>query len=360
MLNNKFFDTITDVIIVFDQDATIIDVSPSVKDIFLYSKEELINQSIDFLLPERYRKNHHEMFKSYVQNPYPRRMGTGRKLFGLDKNGDEFSIDIALSYYEQDQNNYYIAVLRDISDIIQYQNKLESINNKLLARNKELDQFAHIVSHDLKTPTKSIMGLINIIEHEYKQELNQEVLKCLTLIKQTSARMSELIDGILSYSRADQGNTELSRFYLMDLMEELIDSLDIPKAFKVEIDCHNIELNTSKVQFLQVLSNLIGNAIKYHNKKSGQVTISCKSTHDEIEITVKDDGPGIPEKYHHTIFEMFGTANQGNRSDSTGIGLAVVNKLVEQNGGSIEIDSATGKGSKFIFTWRLNGPGNIN
>ena len=352
MLTNKIFDTISDVIIVFDEESMIIDVSHSVKDVFQYSREELINQPIDIVLPERFRKSHREMFNDYIKNPLPRRMGTRSKLFALDKNGDEFYVDIALSHYKQEEKNLYVAVIRNISDIIHTQNRLESLNNELSTRNKELDQFTNIVSHDLKAPTHSIIGLINIIQNEHKEKLNDDALQCFSLIQQTSKRMGELIDGILNYSRAGQVDTELLKFNLKHLIQEVLENLDIPREFKTEIDCANIEIHTNKVQLLQVLSNLIGNAVKYHNKKAGAITIICRKVNDEVEISVKDDGPGIPENYHSTIFEMFGIANEKRRSDSTGIGLAIVKKLVDQNGGAIRVNSIVNKGSEFIFTWK--------
>jgi PAS domain S-box-containing protein len=356
MINPKVLDAISDVIIVFDKNSIIIDVSNSFIDVFLYSREEAIGQPIDILLPERFRKNHPEMFKSYTKNPSARRMGTGRKLFALNKNGDEFSIDIALSYYEEDGKNFYIAIVRDISDIIEYQTKLESLNKELLTRNKELDQFAFTVSHDLKAPTNTIIGLIDIIQREHEDELNNDVKQCLTHLQQTSNRMSELISGILSYSRASAGQVyvEPLRFDLKTLIQEIINNLNIAKKFKTEVNCTNIELYTNKTPLSQVLSNLIGNSIKYHDKKTGKISITCKNTTDEVTISVKDDGPGIPEKYYETIFEMFGTANVISRTDSTGIGLAIVKKLIEQNGGSINVNSTIGKGTEFVFTWKSN------
>jgi len=204
MLTNKIFDTISDVIMVFDDESLIIDVSNSVTDVFQYSREELINQPIDIVLPERFRESHREMFNNYIKNPLPRRMRTRGKLFAQDKNGNEFYVDIALSHYKQNEINLYVAVIRNISDIIHSQNRLETLNNELITRNKELDQFAHIVSHDLKAPTHSIIGLINIIQNEHKEELSDDAFQCFSLIQKSSKRMGELINGILSYSSAGQ------------------------------------------------------------------------------------------------------------------------------------------------------------
>ena len=356
MLDRNFFDSISDVVIIVDENSLIIDVSLSVVDVFLYSKEELIGQPIEILLPERYRAGHKAMFDRYVKNPSPRRMGSERKLFGLDKNAHEFSVDIALSLFKKNGRDFFAAIIRDVSDFIGYQNKLESLNNELRAKNKALDEFAYMVAHDLKSPANAIIGLVDLIRHDHKEELNPDVMQCFMYIEQSSKRMTKLIDGVLNYTRAGEVDTRISGFKLKGLIQEVINNLDVPVGFKTKIKCADIELHTNKVQLSQILSNLIGNAIKYHDKKTGNITITCKKTNKELEISVKDDGPGIQEKYHSTIFELFGTANLHNRADSTGIGLSIVKKLIEQNGGAIRVNSAKGKSTEFIFTWITREP----
>ncbi len=352
MQTSKILDALSDVIVICDQDARIVEASPSIEDIFLYKREEVIGQDLKILIPKRFHQGHEKMFKGYTQNPVSRRMGTGRKLYAIDKKGDEFSIDISLSSFVENGQRLFIANVRDISDIIRIQKQLEVLNQELMVRNKELDQFAHIISHDLKSPISSISGLTHLLLNEHSENMDQEGKDLVKLIEKSAFRMNDLIMSILRYSRAGHSQMEKSRFMLNDLISEVVESLHLGNGFEVINRCENIELQSNKTQLFQVLSNLIGNAKKYHDKEKGSVVLNSKSTIDEIEISVKDDGPGIDKQYHQSIFEIFNKGEATSRKDSTGIGLAIVKKLVKQNKGNITLNSAPGKGSEFIFTWK--------
>ncbi|MEQ8520496.1 MAG: PAS domain-containing sensor histidine kinase [Cytophagales bacterium] len=352
MESSRLLDVLSDVIVICDENAKIVEVSASVEDLFLYKKEEVIGKDLNILIPQRFHKSHKKLFKGYTQNPVSRRMGTGRKLYAVDKKGNEFSIDISLSSTRENGQKRFIAIIRDISDLIQIQNKLEVLNTELQARNQELDQFAHIISHDLKSPINSILGLIELLQKNQFKPVDIEGRNLINLIEKTTRRMNELINAILSYSRAGHSEIKLSKYHLNDLIAEVIESLHVKKNFEIVNQCENLELHSNRTQMFQVLSNLIGNAIKYHDKNKGRVVLSSKSTIDEIEISVKDDGPGIDEKYHKTIFDIFSKAHSTSRKDSSGIGLAIVKKLVKQNMGNIKLNSSPGEGSEFIFTWK--------
>ncbi|MEQ8360064.1 MAG: PAS domain-containing sensor histidine kinase [Cytophagales bacterium] len=352
MESSRLLDVLSDVIIICDENAKIVEVSASIEDLFLYEKEEVIGKDLNILIPQRFHKSHKKLFKGYTQNPVSRRMGTGRKLYAIDKRGDEFSIDISLSSTIEKGQKRFIAIIRDISDLIQIQNKQEVLNTELQARNKELDQFAHIISHDLKSPINSIIGLIGLLKKDHFKTMKKEGSDLLNLIEKSSWRMNDLIEAILSYSRAGHSEIKLSKYHLNDLIAEVIENLQVKKNIEIINQCENLELHSNRTQMFQVLSNLIGNAIKYHDKNKGRVVLSSKSTIDEIEISVKDDGPGINQKYHKTIFDIFSKAHSTSRKDSSGIGLAIVKKLVKQNMGNIKLNSATGEGSEFIFTWK--------
>ncbi|QNL20427.1 PAS domain-containing sensor histidine kinase [Hyphobacterium sp. CCMP332] len=352
MESSRIFDALSDVVVICDKYSKIIEVSPSIEDIFLYKREEVIGEDLNILIPQRFHKGHQKMFKSYTQNPVSRRMGTGRKLFAIDKNGDEFSIDISLSSAVENGQMMFIAIIRDISDIIQIQRKLEEANLELVSRNKELDQFAHIVSHDLKSPINNITALINLIKSDHLENIGKEGRELFKLVEKSSLRMNGLIEAVLSYSRAGHSQIEKSKYNLQDLIAEVVENLQIKESFEIINRVENLDLHSNRTQMFQVLSNLIGNAIKYHDKKKGRVVLSSKTTIDEIEISVKDDGPGIEEKYHNTLFNIFSKAHSSSRKDSSGIGLAIVKKLVKQNNGTIKVISAPGRGSEFIFTWK--------
>ncbi len=226
--------------------------------------------------------------------------------------------------------------------------ELKHLNQSLEIKNKELDQFAHIVSHDLKAPLKGISTLIHIIGQQYADGFDDELNGMFQLIQKRADRMDELISGILSYSRIGKESKDISTFKLEELLEEVLDSLAIPESFRVVLPESLPTLSTQKVQLSQVLSNLIGNAVKYHHENKGQIELQLKERADGFfHFSIKDDGPGIPEKYHKKIFGLFQSSSQ----ESTGVGLAIVKKMVENNGGQIGIISELGKGSTFWFTW---------
>jgi two-component system sensor kinase FixL len=354
-MDSNIFKTLGDTLVVVNKEAVIVDVSPSVTDLFLYEPKELIGQPLSILLPQRFRKNHAKLFSAYGQNPISRRMGRGteKQFVGVDKTGEEFFIDIGLSSYRNDTGElFYVALIRDISDLIQVQNRLEDSIDELITKNKELDHFAYIVSHDLKAPVRNMKTLLEMIEEDHASELSEEVLEYFQLMKQRNHRMAELINGILNYSRVGNKPYLDSEVQLNQLIEEVIDSLPIPEGITVTQKGTDVQLSTSRTQLSQVLSNLIGNAAKYHDKPTGKIQIICRETIDELEISVKDDGPGIASRFHSKIFDMFGTAHGTQRSDSTGIGLAIVKKIIHQNGGKIEVRSRLGEGAEFIFTWK--------
>lgn len=230
--------------------------------------------------------------------------------------------------------------------------ELKKLNTSLEEKNKELDQFTYIVSHDLKAPLRGINSLIEIIDEDYNADFPDEVSDLFDKIKTRSTRMNDLITAILNYSRAGKTDTKIVTFNVSDLFTEIVDSLEIPSGFKIQVPPSELIFECSYVQLSQILTNIIGNAIKYHdNKSEGKVKIEMIPEGELIKFRISDNGPGIPEKYHSKIFEPFETANETSRTDSTGIGLAIVKKLVERYGGQMGLESELGKGSKFWFTF---------
>lgn len=351
MLKDVIFENISDIILIVNEDAVIIDISASVLGLFKYTREELIGESFQQLLPHNYRAGHKGMFQAFIQNPVPRSMGNGKILYGLDKHGNELPINIVLSSFSKNNRKYFVAIIRDASQLINYQNKLEALNKQLITKNKELDQFAHIVAHDLKSPVNNLFGLIDMIKTDYGKDLEPELRDYFSYIEQTTTNLSNLIEGILKYSISGNGYVDNSAFKLKDLIREVLDNLSIPRGFTTTVECPEVKIKTNKTQLFQVLTNLIENSVKHHNKETGCIKISCVSSPDLVKIEIEDDGPGIKEVYQNKIFQLFGKGHARNRSDSTGIGLATVRKLVRQNGGTIKLKSAYGKGSKFTFKW---------
>lgn len=237
-----------------------------------------------------------------------------------------------------------LSVSRDITE-----RKLTE--QALQARTQELDSFAYVVSHDLKAPLRAISHLSAWIEEDLGEKLPPNTQEQLELLRQRVSRMDGLIDGLLHYSRVGRAQFPVSTVDVADLLAEIIDSLSPPTAFSVVSISPLPVLATQRLLLYQVLANLISNAIKHHDQAAGCVQVSAIEHDTYFEFTVADDGPGIPETYREKVFEMFQTLDNNRQTDSTGIGLALVKKIIEGQGGMLTLKPGEPRGCQFCFTW---------
>lgn len=220
--------------------------------------------------------------------------------------------------------------------------------SELEKRNAELDKFAYVVSHDLKAPVRGIYNAIMWIEEDLGTELSPEMKKYLSIIPQRTRRMEDLINGLLDYARLRK-KVRTERTDTQQLINEIVDEI-VPPGFKVETQ-HLPVLNTEKLKLQQVFTNLISNSVKYAQSEDGHITISSKELSQHYEFSVKDNGIGIEPAYHDKIFEIFQTLREKDDKESTGIGLAIIKKIIEDLHCTIRVSSELGKGAEFIFTW---------
>jgi signal transduction histidine kinase len=186
------------------------------------------------------------------------------------------------------------------------------------------------------------------IEEDMGPELSPQLRQYLQIIPQRTQRMEDLINGLLDYARI----SEKTRTEIVDteiLVHEIADTI-VPRHFKVEVH-HMPRLNAERIKLEQVFSNLISNAVKYTPGPDPSIIISCREHKGYFEFSVKDNGIGIDPEYHEKIFEIFQTLREKDEKESTGIGLSIVKKIMDELHGTIHVKSAAGKGSEFIFTW---------
>lgn len=221
---------------------------------------------------------------------------------------------------------------------------------ELRKKNVELDQFAYVVSHDLKAPLRGISNIIAWIEEDHADEVTPVVRKNLELIKGRTSRLENMINGLLEYARVGKVKKGFEKVNL-DLMVKDIVKYLVPKSVSVKFTGALPILSTERLHLEQVFSNLISNAVKYNNAAEPEIEIISEELPDQYRFTVRDNGLGIEEQYFDKIFVIFQTLRERDAFESTGVGLAIVKKIVEDNKGSVSVQSKIGMGTSFVFTW---------
>ncbi|GAA4444284.1 hypothetical protein GCM10023188_46070 [Pontibacter saemangeumensis] len=223
--------------------------------------------------------------------------------------------------------------------------------SELDRKNMELDQFAYVVSHDLKAPLRGIEVASRWVEEDMGTQLPPKVQEYLLMMRIRVHRMENLINGILALARIGRTNQIEEEVDVNILLSEITDMLSPPDGFKIDVQEDLPVLHTIRIQLQQVFSNLISNAIKYHDKASGLIKVRYRETDEFHVFSVSDDGPGIDPAYHERIFVIFQTLQERDAVESTGVGLTIVKKIVEWQGGTIWVSSEPGQGATFTFTW---------
>jgi signal transduction histidine kinase len=231
--------------------------------------------------------------------------------------------------------------------------QLEKNFEELTKKNNELDQFAYVVSHDLKAPLRGIANIISWIEEDHEKDITPEIRNSLGLIKGRATRLENSINGLLEYARVGKMKKGSELVDTEKLIAEIVDLL-VPKGYEVIVENNMPVLNTEKLHIYQVFSNLISNAVKYNRNEKGRIIVKAEELSDAYRFSVIDNGPGIQPQYFEKIFVIFQTLQERDAFESTGVGLAIVKKIVEDYKGTISVESEPGKGSTFTFTWPKN------
>lgn len=238
---------------------------------------------------------------------------------------------------------------------VELYNELQKKIKALEESNEDLNRFAWIASHDLKSPLRSIDHLSEWIEEDAGPTLNSDARQHLTTLRQRVRRMERLLDDILSYAQIDR-KLDPGKIDLIpgrELIENAIALLDVPPHFTVEIVAQKLPEKLPRMPLKLVFTNLIGNAIKHNKSEHGHVWIDASENESHYIFSIRDDGPGVPVQYQEKIFEMFQTLQAKAGQDSTGMGLSFVRKILDTHGGAISVES-NGPGSVFRFTWPKN------
>ena len=229
--------------------------------------------------------------------------------------------------------------------------KLKQLNQKLEQANQTLKDFAHTVSHDLKSPLNSARRLAEWISTKYANKMdNEDDRESINLLITRMDRMRNLIDGVLQYSSVGYAEEQRVRVNLNELVQDVIDMIAPPGNIIITVENELPVIECGQSRIMQVFQNLLSNAVKYMDKPQGQVRIGCVEEENLWKFSVVDNGPGIEEKYFEKIFQLFQRLAVQDAVESSGIGLSTVKKIVEMYGGRVWVESKPPEGSTFFFT----------
>lgn len=262
-----------------------------------------------------------------------------------------FPVEISIKQIRLNEKDFVIGVTRDITSRKEAEAVQKELIGGLKKANEELENFAYIVSHDLKAPIRGIGSLTSWLKQDYATVLGEEGNNLLVLMEKRVLRMQQLIEGILQYSRVGRVEGDSVELDLNELLNDVIDTIAPPRnTFQLTVLNPLPTINNNEVRISQIFQNIISNSIKYNDKEICKVEVDYEIKGDFHQFSILDNGPGIKPNYHNKIFKIFQTLQARDKFESTGIGLSIIKKIIEQNNGKIWIESDEGQGCKFLFT----------
>lgn len=258
----------------------------------------------------------------------------------LDSNSNQSIIDLNTSDY----------IKRQTIEIIKINKQREELLYSLEKQNQSLNEYAHVVSHDLKSPLRSIHSLITWIKEENEANFNPTTEEYFTLIQRKVEKMNHLIQGILTYSKIDKVHIVNEEVDLNDLVQNILNMVFVPEHIEIKIANKLPTIKADGFRMQQLFQNLINNAINFNDKPNGLVEIACVEKEGHFVFSIKDNGVGISKKNHEKIFFIFESIAQDDKS--SGIGLSIVKRILDNSNEKIWLDSQENKGTTFFFTLR--------
>lgn len=249
-------------------------------------------------------------------------------------------------------NTVHYILQRKQELVIHQESKLRETMAQLQRSNEELDQFAYIASHDLQAPLHGITNLADFLIEDLLDSIPENSRKDLELLKNRTNRLKKLLQDLLEYARVGHQHPKLERISLHEVIQnDVVDLFEIPDTFVIDVPEDLPVIKAPRTAMELIFRNLIGNAIKHHDRQDGRIEITFSMQGGYYQLGVKDDGPGIDPKYHQQAFKVFQTLKPRDQVEGSGMGLAIVEKTIGHYGGKIILDSSEGHGSHFMFTW---------
>jgi PAS domain S-box-containing protein len=352
-----------DAMVIVNESGTIQLVNAQTEKLFGYSRDEIIGKQMELLMPVRYESVHKKHRSGYFHNAQMRQIGERVDLLGKDKFGNEFPVEISLSPLDTSEGLLVSAAIRDISEKKNLEKIIREVNTtlekkvhqrtaELEIKNKELEQFAYVASHDLQEPLRTASSFVALLKKQYHGKLDATADTYLNFIVESSERMSNLIRELLDYSRIGRSQ-EISDvdcgFIVGQVIVDLKKRIDDTEATILVENLPILRAYSTELKLL--FQNLVVNAIKFHQPGiPPEIHISAKRIPAAWEFSVRDNGIGIEGKHKDRIFVIFQRLHNRTEYEGAGIGLSHCKKIAELHGGHIWVESTFGKGSIFHFT----------
>jgi len=327
-------------------------VNRRMEELFGYSRDEMIGQRLEMLLPERFRGSHIAHRGEFFRELRVRPMGVGLDLAGRRKDGAEFPVEIGLSYIETGRGVLAMGLVSDITERKRAADELAHAVEELRRSNAELEQFAYVASHDLQEPLRMITGYLNILQRRYSDRLDADGEEFIRYAVDGATRMKTMIREILGLSRV--GTQAVNRLHVpgAEIVRCAMDNLT------AAIGDSSAEIIVGPLPTLFVdpgllvlaFQNLIGNAIKFRGSRTPLIRIGAAVQGRECILSVQDNGIGMNPEHLERIFRIFERLHTAEEYPGTGVGLAIAKKIVERHGGKIRVESKPGEGSTFYIS----------
>jgi len=368
-------DATSNALMIIDRAGIVQQINPAFENIFGYKHKEILNQSMDILLPDELHTIHKKWVQGFFANPQVTKMAKGRDLRAIHKDGHKFDVEVVLVPISLQGQQYAMAQIQDITarKALEHENKkqlqqLAQTADQLSETNRYLERFAYICSHDLQEPVRTVQSFAELLERRLRQdgnELDEKVEKYIKHIMQGTTQARELIVDVLRFCRIDTQSESYEEIGLNKLFQEVEGLLsENLEACQGELLWPSQETLPSITgvpgQLRQLFMNLISNGFKFNRAEKPKVQLSlseCEkldSTGENIaywKISIQDNGIGIQSKDREQVFEIFKRLNKRSDFPGTGIGLAICKKIVEVHQGKISIEDSDLGGSAFIILW---------
>lgn len=347
-----------DAIVVIDAASKIMFWNPKAEEIFGWSLEEVQGATLtDKIIPPEYREAHEKGMKRFLQTGESHVLNKTIDITALNKKGDQFYISLTISTVRQGGETCFIAFIRDITKQKLNEIELEGKRKELESSNKELEQFAHVASHDMKEPIRKIKVFGSRIESEFADTLPDKANKYLQKILEAAERLTRMVEGVLNYSMINNNEDSVEAIDFTEIIEQIKNDLELliqEKNASIQVNSCN-QFQGIRFLIYQLFYNLINNSLKFtRDGIQPEIDITCKMINREefsdrkfIEIILRDNGIGFDQEHAERIFNTFTRLNSKDAYEGTGLGLTLCKNIVERHHGSITAEGKPGEGSVF-------------